>query len=231
MSAGKKANGTKKANGAKKPNGKAPTGSLVSPAPDGSIAMDADEAHPPGKVIELAANCVRFVLAKYKVEPDFETDTLSLIDHYVTEARADLKERPEATALTAHAIGAYLGEVVRRSGHACWWRIDHADPGSWRLEFRNVYLAFYPVQVAYTALEGKEEEGTFSGFEMPDDDRDALLDRLAELPGVSEEAYFAPSTKLEVLDIAVDALLAKRAKNPDGARPYEPSDYETGMPQ
>ena len=66
---------------------------------------------------------------------------------------------------------------------------------------------------------------------IPVDRLPSELDRLAELPGVSEEAYFAPSTKLEVLDIAVDALLAKRAKNPDGARPYEPSDYETGMPQ
>lgn len=216
-------NGSKKSNGATK--------TVVSPAKRASIAMDLDEVHPPGKVLELAANCVRFVLAKYKVEPDFEADTLSLIDHYVQDARAELKERPEAMALMAHSVGAYLGEVVRRGGHACWWRIDHADPGSWRLEFRNVYLAFYPVQIAYVALEGKEEEGSFSGFELDADDRDALLDRLAQLPGVSEEAYFAPSTKLEVLDIAVDAMLAKRAGNPDEARPYEPADYEAGMPQ
>ena len=200
----------------------------ITPAASGTIVTDLDEP-PPGRVMELAANCVRFVLAKYKVEPDFEYDTLGLVDHYVVEAREEVKKRPEAMALAAHAIGAYLGEVVRRR-HACWWRIDHADPGSWRLEMRNVYLAFYPVQVAYTALEGTEEAGTFSGFEMPAEDRDALLERLASLPGVSEEAYFAPSTRLEVLDIAVDALLAKRAKNPDSERPYAASDYESGMP-
>jgi hypothetical protein len=207
---------------------KVSSGPAITPAARASFATDLDEP-PPGKLMELAANCVRFVLAKYKVEPDFEYDTLGLVDHYIVEARKELKTRPEATALTAHAVGAYLGEVVRRR-HACWWRIDHSDPGSWRLEFRNVFLAFYPVQLAYTALEGKEEEGSFSGFEMPADDLAALLERLANLPGVSEESYFAPSTRLEVLDIAVDALLAKRAQNPEGQRPFEPSDYESGSP-
>ena len=92
----------------------------VSPAADGSVVMDLDEAHPPGKVIELAANCVRFVLANLKVELDFTIDTLPLLDHYIAEARASIKERPESLALTAHAIGAYLGEVIRRR-HTCWW--------------------------------------------------------------------------------------------------------------
>ncbi|MEZ4437595.1 MAG: hypothetical protein R3B72_00780 [Polyangiaceae bacterium] len=197
----------------------------VSPASRGSVVMDLDEVHPPGKVIELAANCVRFILAKYKVELDFTPDTLSLVDHYVDEAREAIAERPELLAVTAHAIGAYLGEVVRRS-HACWWRIDHEDPGAWRLEFRTVYLSFYPVQVAYAALTREEDEASFSGFEMEDEDREALITRLADLPGVSEEAFFAPSTKLEVLDIAVDALLAKRAREPDAVRPYAPEDYD-----
>ena len=39
--------------------------------------MDPDEEHPPGAVMELAANCVRFVLQKTKVELDFTPDGLA----------------------------------------------------------------------------------------------------------------------------------------------------------
>jgi hypothetical protein len=200
----------------------------VSPARDGSVVMDLDELHPPGRVIELAANCVRFVLASLKVELDFTIDTLPLLDHYIAEARTAVKDRPETLALTAHAIGAYLGEVVRRR-HTCWWRLDNRDAGAWRLEFRNVLLCFYPVQVAYTALTLDEESAGFSGFEMPAGDMNALIERLAELPPVSEDEFFAPSTRLEVLDIAVDAMLAKRANDPQAVRPYAPEDYERGV--
>lgn len=205
----------------KKGNGK-PRG--VVPLGPGTIVMDPDEPHPPGAVMELAANCVRFVLAKLKIELDFERDTLSLLDHYVAEARVEVKERKEVLALTAHAVGAYLGEVIRRS-HACWWRIDHGDPGAWRLEFRNVYLAVYPVQIAYAALTQEEDEASFSGFELPEDDRAALVTRLADLPDVGEDEYFAPSTRVEIVDIAVDALLAKRAQSPEVVMPYGPDDY------
>ena len=197
----------------------------VSPAGEHNIVMDLDEIHAPGAVMELAANCVRFVLAKYKVEPDFTKETLPFIDHYVEEARAAVAERPETLAITAHAVGAYIGEVVRRS-HACWWRVDHDDPGAWRLEFRQVYMSFYPVQVVYTALTREDDPATFGGFELPPEDRDALVERLAHLPQVSEQEYFAPSTKLEVLDIAVDALLAKRARSTVPVRAFEPKDYE-----
>ncbi len=197
----------------------------ISPAGERSFTMDLDEVHAPGAVMELAAACVRFVLAKYKIEPDFTKETLPFVDHYLEEARAAVAERPEALALTAHAVGAYIGEVVRRS-HACWWRIDRDDPGAWRLEFRNVWLSFYPVQVVYDALTRDDGDTSFGGFELTPEDRDALLERLSNLPQVSEQEYFAPSTKLEVLDIAVDALLAQRARDPDGARPYEPHDYD-----
>jgi hypothetical protein len=80
--------------------------------------------------------------------------------------------------------------------------------------------------VAYTSLLKDEGDSTFSGFELPEADCTALIERLADLPGVSENEYWAPSTRLEVLDIAVDALLAKRARDPVRTRPYGPDDYE-----
>jgi hypothetical protein len=199
-----------------------------------TLAMDPDEVHPPGRVMELAAAAVRFMFASLKIEPDFSREALALLDHYTTEARAAVAERPETLPLTAHTLGAYLGEVVRMH-HRCWWRIDPADPSAWRLEFGNVFLAFYPVQVMHTALlrhegardrEEGQEEASFSGFELDAQSQSELAERLENLPGVSEDTYFTPSLKAEILDILVDALLAKRARDPDAARPFVPADYE-----
>lgn len=189
-----------------------------------TIAMDLDEAHPPGIVTEAAANAVRYILAATKVEPDFSFESLALVDHYIEQARVEVMERPEVLPLTAQTLGAYLGEIVRRR-HACWWRIDRKDPGAWRLEFHQVYLAFYPVQVAYVCLTEEDDEAAFGGMEMPPLDMDHLAARLDAMPGVSEELFYVPTTRLEVLDIAVDALLAQRAMHPEAARPYSAADY------
>ena len=52
--------------------------SLVDPGPH-APARDA----PPPAILELVASCVRFVLAKYRVELDGTPDTLGILDHYV----------------------------------------------------------------------------------------------------------------------------------------------------
>jgi hypothetical protein len=199
----------------------------ISPAGEKSWAMQPGDDAPPRPVLDLAAACVRQVLAAHRVALDFTPETLPFLDHYLREARAEVRSRPDTLPLVAHAAGAYLGEVVRKS-HVCWWRLDGHDPGAWRLEFRDAYLAFYPVQVVHTALTRDQDDPAFSGLEMPRADLESLAARLAALPEVGEEEYFAPSTRAEILDIAVDALVARRASEPDGLRQLEPSDYEGG---
>jgi hypothetical protein len=194
---------------------------LIQPSdPTGDPGGDSSPAH----VLELAAACVRFVATAIKIPPDFTPETLSLVDHYVGESRKALAERPEALVLTANAVGAYLGEVIKRS-HRCWWRADDADPSGWRLEFESVLLAFYPMQVAYALLSPDGADDQFSGFELEEADRNDVIDRLAELPPVSEREYMLPSTRLEVLDIAVEALVAKHYDDPLAKRGYRPDDY------
>jgi hypothetical protein len=199
--------------------------SSITPAGEKSWAQRPDDDAAPRQVLDLAAACVRQVLAAHRVELDFTPATLPVLDHYLNEARAAVGARPETLPLIAHSAGAYLGEVVRRS-HACWWRIDGNDPGAWRLELRDCYLAFYPVQVVHTALTRDQEDPAFSGIEMPPADLEALAARLEALPPVGEDEYFAPSTRVEILDIAVDAVVARRAAEPDGIRQLGPSDYE-----
>lgn len=189
----------------------------------------------PSAVTELADACVRFVATMVgalsgkvnpELAPDYTPETLSLVDFYVSESRRTLASRPEALPLSANTVGAYLGEVVRRQ-HRCWWRVDDGDPSGWRLEFETGMLAFYPMQVAYTLLAVDESgDDPWSGFELAEDDRDEIVARLAELPPVSEEEYLLPSTRLEVLDIALETLGAKLVEDPLGKRALGPSDYE-----
>ena len=188
-------------------------------------------------VVEAATACVGFATKSVGVEPDFTRETLPIIDHYLEQARPAARERPETLPLLAQTVGAYLGEVIRRE-HRCWWRADAVDPAEWRLEFGDVWLAFYPVEAVRCALAGPvaEDDGTVAGrapetedgsFEMHQDDGETVRARLAELPAVSEQEYFAPSTRLEVIDIAVDAMMgAQLAATPEQQDAFGPDDYE-----
>jgi hypothetical protein len=189
----------------------------------------------PDRVRELAEACVRFVERAVGVTLDYEAETLSILDHYLEEGRKAAAERPEAGILLAHAAGAYFGEVVRRR-YPSWWRAEGGDPAFFRIELEPVYLSFNPVQLIVDALfrqeEGAElepsaEEGAGERLELEEEDRKAVADRLAELPPVSEREFYAPSTRLEVIDIAVEAIRARRmAESEDADAVLRPEDYE-----
>jgi hypothetical protein len=191
---------------------------------------------PPESVLELAAACVRFVAASVELEPDFTPETMPLVDHYLREARVAVRQRPETLSLIANAIGVYLGEVVRRT-HPCWWNLDGDEPLDWRLEFRDVYLSFAPVQVIMAALvrpgtppaekaaDDVIDDAPEPGLQLAPEDRDAVYQRLEDLPPVSEDDYYAPSTRLEVVDIAVAAIRSNLLLHPERDRVHKPADY------
>ena len=203
----------------------------------------------PDAVRDLAEGCVRFVKQSLGVTLDYQPETLSVLDHYLEQARVALqgggKEQQQGVeplpALLAHAAGAYFGEVVRRR-YASWWRAEGDDPAFWQIQLEQVYLAFSPVQLMQEALSRVEEvlvqdeeqaavleapeKGDMAGFEMEEGDRQAIAARLAELPEVPEAEYYAPSTRLEVIDIAVDAIRARRMAEDEAQVLLTPEDYE-----
>ena len=190
---------------------------------------------PPERVRELAEACVRFVERAVGVKLDYTPETLPIVDHYLLQARESLSKatsKPEAGALVAHAAGAYFGEVVRRQ-HPSWWRVAGDDPGAWRIELEPVYLAFSPVELVADALvreaevAGDGEPEATARLELEEEDRAVVAERLANLPPVDEDTFHAPSTCLEVIDIAVDAIRARRlgeGEEADGV--LGPDDYE-----
>lgn len=177
----------------------------------------------PSEVAELAASCVRFVASKYKVHLDFQPETLSLVDQYLRDARADIAARPEAADLIAAAAGVYLGEVIRlRFGG--YWRVT-GDHSSWRVLLSRVYLAFNPIGMARESLFSRDEEGWHAHFETDPGEREIVERRLAVMPEVEEEEYFAPSTRFDVVQVAVEAIRAHMQDSGTSDVRFSPEDY------
>jgi hypothetical protein len=214
----------------------------------GRLAAFGDRAlePPPERVRELAMACVGFVARATGVTLDFEPETLSVLDHYVEQARSGAQvtgpvpqntekpqERREILALVARVAGAYFGEVVRRR-HKSWWRAASDDPAEWRIEFEDLYLSLSPVQLVADALlrtddDSSLEEGAqmYAGLELLEEDQEAARDRLADLPEVPIAEYYAPTTRLEVIDIVAEAIRARRiAAGEDAVAALAPGDYD-----
>jgi hypothetical protein len=161
-------------------------------------------ADPPPEVAELAAACVRFVSTRYGIRLDFMPETLSVLDQWVRDARAELKERPELVELVQSSAGAYLGEVVRRTFGANW--LLEKEHAGWRLGLSTVFCAFNPVGLVREALMLGEADGWHAHFELDPGEKEMIEARLSALPEVGEDEYYAPSTRFDVVNIVVDAL-------------------------
>ena len=199
-----------------KPNGTHLNGTVAEhdSEPDEDLATTQDReplpplaAPAPAGVVELSASCARFVLAKYKVPLDGTSDTLSILDQYIRDARADLEIQPAGLPLLVATIGAYFGEVLRRAFDATWYAVGEHD--AWRLDFHEVFLTFNPLGMAREALTLEETPGWHAHLEVDDAEKEAITARLAALPEVPDDEFYAPSTRFDVVELAVEALRAR----------------------
>jgi hypothetical protein len=191
---------------------------------NGASRPEEDEVSSPLKVRELAASCARFVHTKYGVPLDGTSDTLSLLDQYVKDARAEIAARPEALEVLAASIGAYLGEVVRRAYGATWF--VGGDYDGWRLDMTRVYLTFNPIGMAYEALTLSPAEGWHAHLEVDDAYKEEIARRLEALPEVSEEEYALPSTRFDVIALTIEAVRARMVEDGTGDVTFGPEDYK-----
>jgi hypothetical protein len=214
---------------------------------DETESPGAGEAEAPAHVLELAHGCVHFVQARYGVALDFDPDTLSLLDQWVSDARDardESAERQPATTggasppqnaptveLVQAAAGAYLGEVIRRQFGGTW----HAPEGfgtwaDWRLCLAQVYCAFNPIGMAREALLLAPQDGWHAHFELDPAEADAVHARLAALPEVEETEYYAPSTRYDVVCIVVEALRESLRARGLGDVTFTAEDYADVLP-
>ncbi len=178
---------------------------------------------PPPAVAELCAACARFIASKYKVALDGTSDTLSLVDQYVREARDAYKARPESIDLVAPAVGAYLGEVMRQEFGASWFAEGSHE--AWRLYFHNVYLAFNPIGIAREAILMEDAGGWHAHLMLDPAEREAIEERLAVMPTVDEDEYYLPTTKFDVITVVVETLMARAEANGTSDVKFTPEDY------
>ncbi len=168
---------------------------------------------------------MRFVTARYGIALDYQPETLSLVDQWIRDARSDLGkgEKPEAIDLAQATTGAYFGEVVRRWFGARW--VAGGEHATWRLCLSNVYCAFNPIGMMREALLLASAEGWQAHLELHPEDREATAARLRALPHASDDEYYAPTTRFDVLCIVVDSLRgAMRSRGLAGVR-FTPDDY------
>jgi hypothetical protein len=186
-------------------------------------AEEASPEPPPAIVAELAAACVRFVATRYGVMLDFQPDTLSLVDQYVHDARAELAVKPQVLELVQGAAGAYLGEVLRLHFGGEWFA--DGDQDGWRVDFNRVFLSFNPIGMIREALLLEAQDGWHAHLEMDPAERGFVEPRLEALPEVDEAEYFAPTTRFDVVSLAHDALRAHMIESGLGEVRFTREDY------
>jgi hypothetical protein len=183
----------------------------------------------PEEIAELAMRCIAHIKNRTGMDLDGQCETLSVVDFFIRDLLVEEgggilppvgdHRRANAMHLLAPSIGAYFGEVVRAT-FPCRWRIDSDDPKHWVIEFDHVPLRFSPIGAAAEALLEQYAEGWGASLSTTTEETDPLGERLTAAPPVPEDEFFALTTRLEVLQIAVEWLRAHMA-----LRTTPPPDY------
>jgi hypothetical protein len=183
----------------------------------------------PEGIDELVRACLDYVRRSLGTELDFTPETLPLLDHYLNEVREELTEKPELAELTAHAAGAYFGEVLRRQISG-FWRTPSASLHDFQICSSVAFVSINPFGVAYDALYASTEHGgPRSNLRLAPEDHGYIAARLATVPEVPEDQYYLLTTRMEVIDITVEALRARLEEEGYSELEYTPEDYEAEL--
>src|SRR5690606_523444 len=157
--------------------------------------------------------------------PDFSPETLSIVDHYAAEARKLLKTRPELSDLTSQALGAYFGEVVRRSEGGLWL-VPSPNFHDWRLCGSFAFVSINAIGVGYDALYGStDHHGPSSAFKVAPEDQQTVNDRLDRLPPVPEAEYFTLCTRFEAMQVVMETVRGEQARRGYDEITFSADDY------
>ena len=104
------------------------------------------------------------------------------------------------------AIGAYLGEVIRRA-HGGIWDADGDPDDMARADDARVICR--SIRSRWRVRRSRSSTTDGAHLETDPAQREALEARLASLGQVDDVEYFAPSTRFDVIEIAVEALAAQ----------------------
>ena len=179
----------------------------------------------PTQIVELSSNLADFVQQAIGLRPDFSPETLSLVDHYADLAREELKKRPELLDLTAQALGAYFGEVLRRN-EGGFWLLPSPNFHDWSLCGLTAFTQINPIGVGYELLAlSSDHSGPSSAIKLAAEDREAVKHRLSLLPEVPDTEFYSLCTRLEVIEIAMVAVRAEQSRRGYEEMIFSEEDY------
>lgn len=170
----------------------------------------------PRQIIEFAARTVDQVRAVIGVELGYDSETLPVVDHYLSTVPAD---QAATVRLIAAATGAYFGEVVRRllGGR---WELEESQPLHARM-ILSWGLSFAPAGIVAAAILENDDIGAVgdvmggdidTGFQVPDVIRSHIQETLARMSPVSDSDYYSLCCRLDTLEHLQEVMLATMAQ-------------------
>jgi hypothetical protein len=180
----------------------------------------------PEAIADLVRACLEYVKRSLGTDLDFTPETLPLLDHYLIEVREELSAKPELAELTAHAAGAYFGEVLRRQMRG-FWRMPSASLHDFQVCSSVAFVSINPFGVAYDALFGSaDHQGPRSNLRVAPEDAGYVTARLATVPELPEDQFYLLTTRIEAIEITVEALRARLEEEGYSEMEYTLEDYE-----
>ncbi len=166
--------------------------------------MDSDV---PQKLREYAETAVNYVRIAVGVAPTYDSDTLPLVDHYLSSVPAD---EPATIALMVQTVGAYFGEVVRRNLGGRW------DGGSaihedWRI-ILPTGLSFSPTGFVAAAIARTDLEDFDSTLDAPERMKPYVQQALSRMGEVPQDEYYSLCNRLDTLEHVHEVLVAVAAQ-------------------
>lgn len=197
--------------------------------------MSDEKERPLDSIAELAERCVQHVRQRLDFELDYSPETLGVLDVFLEAVVSEEAEgeqpppgdrrRSHLVHLLAPSVGAYFGEVVRRS-MPCRWRLREGDPRSWAIEFEKFFLRFNPAGAAAEAIAMTHVESWEGSLSTGPDETEDLHRRLEAAPSLPEDQFFSLATRWEVLQIANEWLRKRGAAKGALAGTRTESDYD-----
>lgn len=179
----------------------------------------------PEGVLELGRALTDFVETATGIRPDYSPLTLPIVDHYLKLARVEVQKRPEILDLTAQAIGAYFGEVVRRALTGFWY-MPSPNFNDWALFGQAAFVSFNPIGVGYEMLLARADyEGPSSQIKVAREDAELVSARLLSLPPEREEAYYTLAVRYDALETVVECVRAQAEARGYTEMFYSAEDY------
>ena len=92
------------------------------------------------------------------------------------------------------------------------------------------FVSINPFGVAYDALYGgPEHEGPRSNLKLAPEDHGYIAARLATVPELPEDQFYLLTTRIEVIEITVEALRARLEEEGYAELEYTPEDYDAEL--